>query len=120
MNRACDSIDTASPVCIESHTDIEVRHRIESCEPVEQVPAFYSVHTAEDDVALGNVHNGFLTDEICPLWEHLLSESHAGNGRGEGMHFWAPKIGIFLSGIQDAVQVLFFHQVRVNQHESAD
>jgi len=39
------------------------------------------------------------------------------DSRGENVHFRPPEISIFLSGIQDAVQILFFDGFRVNKDQ---
>jgi hypothetical protein len=120
VNCTSSLVNATPPIGDQLHPYIEVRQDIVDREPIEQVPAFHSIHASKNDIALGYRLDRSRRGKISLDNLDLGGEAHRGNGSGHDLYLGAFEIRVFTPGIEDSIEILLLDMIRVDQDKAAD
>src|SRR5882672_923811 len=120
MHGAAGFIDAAAAICDEFNPYVKVRKHIECSQTIQKMAALDAVHAAENNVASGNGPDRARGRQIFGNDLQLSPEPHCGYRTRHDFHLRALEISVFSGGIENPVEILLFHTIRIDDHQAAD
>src|SRR6266571_1854247 len=114
MNAATYLRDAALPVRFQTNANVEIWQTIERRQAVQKIATFCAIHASEHHVAFLDLPHCVRIDEILLEDYYLSPEANAVDFAGYDFHLRTPGFSIFHRRVQNSIEVLFFHDIRID------